>query len=263
MKAYRRSFVALLALGVVVLLGGCSAMAGISPAFAAGDAAALRGGGAVVINGQSSEGVVVSGTGTASADPDMAQVGFGVELQGRNADELVSEAATKMRAAMAAAETFGILADKTRTVQYNLWVETVYNPETGRPTGEVIYHLSHQVQVSTDKIGSIGELLSGIVNAGANAVSGVSFIVEDSDALVMQAREAALADARARAEHIAGQLGLTLGKPVLVTEGGAPGPIPYYEKGLGGAFAEDAASPNVTPGSFSVAVNVQIVYAIR
>jgi uncharacterized protein len=264
MKTYRLPFVAFLVLSVVALLGGCAAPAAVSSGRVSGDAALLRSGsGALWVNGQPGEGVIVGGTGTASAEPDLAQVGFGVELRGPNADALVTEAAAKMDAALAAANAFGVVEDKTRTVNYNLWVESVYDPETGRPTGEIIYHLSHQVQVTTDNIGAVGELLSGLVNAGANAVSGVDFIVEDSDALVRQAREAALADARARAEHIAGQLNITLGNPILVTEGGMSAPMGSYNKGLGGAFADEAASPSVTPGSFSVSVNVQIVYAIR
>lgn len=263
MKKLHWPFVALTVLALAVALSACGAV-GTLPTLASRDAAQLAGGGgSVVVSGQSQEGVVVSGTGIASADPEIAQVTFGVELQGQDPDALVSEAAGKMEAAMAAATSFGIVEGKTQTTNYSLWVETVYNPETGRPTGEVIYHLSHQVQVTTDKIGSVGELLSGVVNAGANAVSGVSFSVQDSAALVEQARAAALTDAKARAEHIASQLGISLGNPVLVTESSGNYPV-YAEKGIGGGgTAMDVAAPTVTAGSFSVSVSVQIVYAIK
>ncbi|MCU0520114.1 MAG: SIMPL domain-containing protein [Anaerolineae bacterium] len=264
MKKLHLPFVALSVLVLAAVLSGCGAAGSLST-LTSGDAARLAGGGnSVVVTGQSQQGVIVSGTGVASADPQIAQVTFGVELQGQDPNALVSEAAQKMEAAMAAATSFGIAEDKTKTTNYSLWIETVYNPENGRPTGEVIYHLSHQVQVTTDKISSVGELLSGVVSAGANAVSGVNFTVEDSAALVEQARAAALADAKARAEHIASQLNISLGKPILVTEGGGDYPV-YVERaalGMGGS-AMDAASPTVTAGSFSVSVNVQIVYEIR
>lgn len=264
MKKLHLPFVALTVLALAVVLSGCGAASSLTT-LTSSDSARLAGGGSsVVVTGQSQQGVIVSGTGVASADPEIAQVTFGVELQGQDPNALVSEAAQKMEAAMAAATAFGIVDGKTQTTNYSLWVETAYNPETGRPTGEIIYHLSHQVQVTTDKIASVGELLSSVVNAGANAVSGVNFSVEDSGSLVEQARAAALADAKARAEHIAGQLGISLGKPILVTESSGDYPI-YAERaavGMGGA-AMDAAAPSVTAGSFSVSVSVQIVYEIK
>jgi len=178
--------------------------------------------------------------GTSSADPDIAKVTFGVELQGQDPQALVSEAAEKMDAAMAAATGLGIVESETQTLNYSLWVETVHDPQTGRPTGEILYHLSHQVQVTTDSIDTVGELLAGIVNAGANAVSGVNFAVRDSATLVEQARE---------------------GAPLLVTESG--GDVPVYDLAVGRGGLAEAASPSVTPGSFSVSVTMQVVYAIR
>jgi uncharacterized protein YggE len=199
-----------------------------------------------------------------SADPEIAQVGFGVEIQGTDPDALVSEAAETMDAAMAAAREFGISEDKTRTLNYNLWVENTHDRETGRPTGEIIYHLAHQVQVTTDNIDGVGELLAAVVNAGANAVSGVTFTVEDSTDLVDQARDIALKDAEARAERIAETLGISVGRPILVTETSGNYPVARdYGMGGGGAVAMEAAAPRIEAGSFSVSVSVQIVYEIR
>ncbi len=263
MKTYRWPFVVLMILSALALLAGCGAPVGRLSALVPDGAVSMRSeSGALMPNGQPSAGVAVFGTGTASAEPDLAQVNFGVELRGSNSDALVSEAAATMEAALAAAEAFGVLEEKTQTVNYNLWVETVYDPETGRPTDEIIYHLSHQVQVTTRNIDSVGELLSSIVNAGANAISGVNFVVEDSDALQRQAREAAVRDAKSRAEQLAGELSIQLGPPTLVTETGSSAHGPY-ERSMGMGFAEDAVSPRVNPGSFSVSVSVQVVFAIR
>ncbi|MBN1248475.1 MAG: SIMPL domain-containing protein [Anaerolineae bacterium] len=262
MQKLRWPFVALTVVALGALLGACSPLSGVT---ASSEARTLAGGAgsSVVVNGQATEGLVVSATGTASADPEVAEVGFGVEIQGADPDALVSEAAASMDAAMAAASEFGILEDKTRTLNYSLWVENVHDPETGRPTGDIIYHLSHQVQVTTGNIDAVGELLAGVVNAGANAVSGVAFTVEDSTALVDQARDAALKDAQARAERIAETMGVSVGRPVLITETSGNYPI-AVDRGIGGAGAVmESAAPRVDAGSFSVSVSVQIVYEIR
>jgi uncharacterized protein YggE len=248
---------------LVAVLGACSSL-GAVPTLASREAAPLAGGGggAVVMNGQYQEGIVVSGTGTATSDPEVAEVTFGVELQGQNPDELVAEATRKMDAALAAANAFGVMEDKTRTLNYGLWVENVYDPETGRPTGDIVYHHSHQIQVTTDKIDTIGELLAGVVNAGANAISGVNFTVQDSTSLVSSARDAALANAKAKAEQMAGQLQVTLGKPIVVTETSGDYPM-TVARGIGGGAMAEQGAPSISAGSFAVSVSVQIVYEIR
>jgi uncharacterized protein YggE len=263
MKKLRWPLLAL-TVSVVLVLGACSALRPPVTSAAPESARALGGGGTTVVNGQVQEGVVVVGSGSASADPEIAKIGFGVEVRGDDPDALVSEAAEKMDAAMAAAGEFSLRADETRTLNYNLWVETVHDPQTGRPTGEVVYHLNHQVQVTTDNLDTVGELLAAVVSAGANSVSGVNFTVEDPAALIEEARGAAVADAQGRAEHLAEQLGIALGKPLLVTETGSNFPV-FADRGIGGGggMAEQAAAPGFTPGSFSVTVNVQIAYEIR
>ena len=251
---------------LVVVLTGCG-FAASPPVSASRERAPAVGRSAAPVSqsaGGFGEGVVVVGSGSVSVDPEIAHVTYGVELQGDDPDALVSEATATMGDAMEAAVAFGILEERTRTVDYNLWVETNRDRETGQPTGDVIYHLRHQVRVTTDQLDTVGELLAALVNSGVNAISGISFSVEDLSALEQQAREKALTDAEARAEHIADQMGLALGKPSLVTEVGGGSPMPVARAyGLGGGAMQEAAAPEIESGSFTVSVNVQVVYTIQ
>jgi uncharacterized protein YggE len=234
--------------------------------LAAEEAAPLLGGGGGGVTasptGQFVEGLVVVGTGTASAEPEVAQITFGVELRGDDPAALVDEAARKIDQAIAAARELGVAEGGVRTTGYNLWVENVYDPEKGTPTNEVVYHLSHHVQVTLRDLGQVGELLAAAVEAGANSISGVSFTVEDPQALVEQARQKALEDGAARAKQMAEELGIALGKPTLVMETSGGYPIPPEGVGGGGGMV-DVVAPAISPGTFSVSVNVQIVYQIR
>jgi hypothetical protein len=143
-------------------------------------------------------------------------------------------------------------------------VETIYNPESGAPTGEVVYHVSHHVQVTLRDLDKVGDLLASVVKVGVNSISGVSFTVEEPEALVEQARRAALADAAAKAKQMADDLSITLGKPTLVmeTSGGYPVTPVTVEWGVGGGGG-GMSVPSITPGSFLVSVSVQVVYEIR
>jgi uncharacterized protein YggE len=236
------------------------------PILAAESPSALGGGGggAVLPSGQSVEGLVVVGTGTANAEPEIAVVILGVELRGDDPAALVDEAAQKIDQAIAAAKELGVAGEDIRTTGYNLWVETIYNPESGVPTGEVVYHASHHIQVTLRDLDQVGDLLAGVVEVGVNSISGVSFTVEEPEALVEQARQQALEDAAAKAKQVAGGLDITLGKPTLVmeTSGGYPMAPVMMEWGIGGGGGGMAA-PSITPGSFSVSVSVQVVYEIR
>ena len=132
------------------------------------------------------------------------------------------------------------------------------------PTDEVIYHAAHHVQVTLRDLDKVGDLLAAVVEAGANSVSGVSFAVEEPDALVEQARQEALENAAAKAAQMADGLDITLGKPASVMEasGGYPMTPVMVEWGVGGGGGGMAA-PSIDPGSFVVSVSVQAVYQIQ
>jgi uncharacterized protein YggE len=248
----------LAALGLA--LGACG-QARALPTLAAEGAALPQGGGGISPTGQFTEGLVVVGTGTARAEPEVAQITFGVELRGDDPAALVDEGARKIDGASAAARELGIADGDVRTTGYNLWVENIHDPETGMPTGEVAYHVSHNVQVILRDLDQVGELLAAAVGAGANSISEVSFNVEDPEALVVQARQQALEDAGARAKQMAEGLGIALGKPILVMESGGWYPMPAA--GIGGGGMAEVAAPSISPGTFSVSVSVQIAYEIR
>ena len=249
---------------VTALLGACGAVRTL-PTQAAADLAPLGGGGGggvSVSSDQTINGLWVVGTGEASSDPEVARITFGVDLRGDDPAVLVDEGTRKIDRAISAITELGVAEEDVKTVGYSLWVETVQDPETGTPTGDVIYHVSHQTRATVRELGTVGDVLAAVVQAGANTISEVSFTVEDPQSLVEQARSDALKDVAARAKLMAEGLGITLGKPVLVTEGGYS--IPFDQGlGRGGGGMAEVAAPSIAPGAFSVSVSVQVVYEIQ
>jgi uncharacterized protein YggE len=249
---------------VALTITACRQVKALSP-LPEEEAAPVRGGGGGggVLVDQPAEGLMVVGTGTASAEPEVAQITFGVELRGDDPAALVDEAAQKIDASIAAAQELHVADRDVRTTGYSLWVENVYDPEKGMPTGEVVYHVSHHVQVTSYDLDQVGELLAAVVEAGANSISGVSFGVENPQALVEQARQKALEDAAARANQMAEGLGITLGKPMLVMETSGGLPMPAEGGYGGGGGMVETVAPSISPGSFSVSISIQVVYEIR
>ncbi len=206
--------------------------------------------------------ITVTGTGTASSEPDVATIVFGVDVTSADPAEAVSSAASLMNSGLLAARDLGVAGEDIKTFSYSLWIENVYDPVSYQPTGERIYHVSQYESVDVRDVSKVGEVLAGVVGAGVNSVSSVSFGVEDQSALLTEARAAALADASQKAAAIAEGLGVRIGGPVSVSEyTGSTGLIDTAQMNYRAGYGESA--PPVTPGSFTVNSSVTVSFEIQ
>ena len=202
--------------------------------------------------------ITAVGTGSASASPDVATAQIGVETQSASPEDATRENEERMKTVVEALTAAGIDMKDIHTAYYNLWAEQRYDPEKGQPTGEYIYHVSNSLSVKIRALSKVGAILSEAVEAGANNISGVSFSIEDTSALEMEAREKAVADAKARAESLAQLSGVELGEVVLVSEViGGPVPI-VMERAMGGG-----GGVSIEPGQLEVSMQVQMSFAIQ
>lgn len=198
--------------------------------------------------------ISVSGEGRVFARPDLALITLGVELSDPDLSTVQQQANQRMDAVFAELESRGIPEDKIETVTYSIWVERDYERPDQPITG---YRVTYLVEVHVQPVDRAGEIIEAAVSAGANTVPGVSFTVADPAALLRQARERAMADARDKAAHLAQLAGVSLGAPVRIAEGSAyPVPVPVERA------AADAASA-LPPGQTVVTVSVAVDYAIE
>ena len=71
-----------------------------------------------------------------------------------------------------------------------------------------------------------------------------------------------MADARATAEQLAQLAGVSLGRPIYVSES-ASAPPPIYPVFQGGAPSPAPAPTPISPGQTEISLSVQVVYAIN
>jgi hypothetical protein len=205
--------------------------------------------------------ITVTGNGTASAEPDMAVVVFAVDISGEDPVEVADEAAQKIDAAIEAAMEMGLSEDDISTSSYSMWTENEYDPVTYVETGEIVYHVSHYLRADIRDLDGVGRFLAGMVESGVNTVSSVSFTLEDRTELAAQARSDAIAKARRKAEQLAGGLGVELGGVTMVNEYTNYYPVNDYSTTTYGGAGEMSA-PSLTPGSFTMGVDVTVTYEI-
>ncbi|GGD18580.1 SIMPL domain-containing protein [Nocardioides daphniae] len=189
--------------------------------------------------------VTVTGIGAASAVPDRAVVRVAVSHRAAGVAEAVAglDPAGRAVSEVVRAHTE---PGQVATTGVQVWP---HHDQQGRPDG---FEASHQTRIVCDDLASASALLSALAERVGDAlrVDAVALEVGDPSEAVARARELAFADARARAEHLAGLGGAALGDLVAIQEGQAG---PGQE---GAQYARAAAQVSLEPGEQEVRVQV-------
>jgi uncharacterized protein YggE len=199
--------------------------------------------------------VTVVGSGEARVAPDVATVQIGVESSAATTQEALTQNNAAAQAVIEQIKQLGV-ADKDIQTS-GLSIGATYAQDGRQITG---YTVSNMVSVTIRDLAKAGDLLDKVVQAGANRVYGVSFGVSDPKAAQAQARAAAMDDARARAEQLAGAAGATLGTVLVITENvGAPPVMPMPAA----AAMDSVGAVPVQAGEQSLGATVQVTYELR
>ena len=207
--------------------------------------------------------ITVSGIGTASGEPDVAFIELGVEMSNADLATAYAEAAETMQQVIAALADYGIDRDDIRTSSVNGYPQDVYNPETGMP-GDRTYRVSNIVRITVRNVADVEPVINEAVNAGANSIYNFNFGILDTETLEEEARLEAVSNARSRAEQLADALGVTVGRPVVISESyGQSNPVLPYERGLGGGGFDMASSMPVASGLLDVTVQILVTFELQ
>jgi len=205
----------------------------------------------------------VSGVGEVYVAPDEAVLTLGVRVESDTAGGAFSAAAAQMQAVQAALSTGGeplVAAERIRTSQLSLQPRYTYTDKVGPKL--IGYEASSILEIRVDDPLNAGAVLDAAVGAGANEVVGVAWKVEDEAAVRQEALDAAVADARANAEQVANQLGVTIVEPARVSiRTQDSGPAPMYLERAGAMDAEAAPMP-VSAGEQIYRAQVDVTFVI-
>jgi uncharacterized protein len=205
--------------------------------------------------------LVVNGTGEASARPDVAVIAAGVVVQAETASAALAGNTRAMNAVLEQLRGSGLPAEDVQTSQFSL--TPVFDnrrpePQTPAPPEIVGYQVSNQVTARVRALDRLGAILDALVTAGANSINGPWFEIADPEQLEGEARDAAVADAVARAKRYAAAAGVTLGEVIAIEDGGAYAP----PRPMMRAEAMSADVP-IAPGQTEVSASVTMTFAIE
>lgn len=199
--------------------------------------------------------VTVTGTGTVESVPDVASFSFGVESRGSTAKEALAANASELRRVIEALRVHGVSSKDIRTEQVSLMPQLDDNGRT-----VVGYAASNSVRAEIDDLGDAGAVVDAAVGAGANQVYGPALSREDQTELYAKALQRAVAEAREKAEALAGASDASVGRVLTIDETGAAGPpVPYYaERATGAALA----TTPIEPGTERIQAQVRVTFAL-
>lgn len=216
--------------------------------------------------------ITVSGYGEALAVPDIATFSFSVVSEKPTVAAAQADATAKANATTDYLKSAGVDEKDMQTSDYS--VSPMYDYVNRScvngycPGGEQVlrgYQVRQTTTVKVRDTEKAGELLGGVGSQGATEVSGLNFTFDDPDQVEDEAREEAIADAKAKADELVSQLGVSIVRVVSFSENGSgiPYKIEAYGRGGGADMAVAQSAPEISVGQNKVTSNVSITYEIR
>ena len=215
------------------------------------------------ISSQQNIGIWVTGVGKVTVVPDIAMLSLGIETQEVTVAEAQQQAAEAMDAVMNVLDSYGVDEKDIQTQHFSIQPVRRWDPDNEQ---EILlgYRVTNTVVVKIRNIDDAGEIIDAAVAVGGDytRVNSVSFTVDEPEAYYEEAREEAMADAKAKAQQLTDLGGVKLGKPTYINEYSVYIPTPIIYRDI--VVSEGAPVPEtpISPGEMEIQLTVQVVYSI-
>ena len=212
--------------------------------------------------------ISVSGSATASSNPDTLVIVLGVESEAKTANESLSQNSNSLNSVISSLTNSGLSEDDIQTSNFSIYPIYDSIKDFNGNWQQVLtgYRVSNILSIQTDKIDSAGDIIDAAVSSGANRVDNVSFQLSDeksqkiSDDLIADA----INDATQKAEKALVPLKQKIVgvKSVVIHDN----VIPYYDSPMRASFdgfAESSMkSAPIMSGDEEITTNVSVVFYI-
>lgn len=203
----------------------------------------------------------VNGQGEASAVPDTAQFTLGVTKQAPTVEEAQKQANEAANTIINGLKEQGIKKENIQTTDYSVTPNYDFTGGSQSITG---YTVSQNIEVEVTPIDKANAAIDVGVQNGANMAGGITFTVNDDKQreLEDQARKQAIDDAKQKAQSIADQAGIKLGRIINVQESmNQPGPVFLERSAVAQDVKIEPENPTtLQPGENTVNLTVTLFY---
>lgn len=228
-----------------------------------------------------------SGHGEVKATPDIAGVYFTISKNAATIKDAQAGVATVEKTALSVLKAKGVADADIKTTDASSYPNYKYlnaicpqpilnvsgsnSVSSGSaiycPPGKQVldgYTASESITVKVRNTDSVGDLMQALGIAGVSNLSGPNFSIDNQDALKAQARKLAIDDAKTKAQALAKDLGVSLGKISSFNDSSNNYPVMYAENSMvSGAVAPKAAPAVIPAGQNTITSDVTITYEIK
>jgi len=208
--------------------------------------------------------ITVNGYGKVTGNNDIAVTTIGYSNTDKDVAKAQADNKKVMDQVFADLKGMGI-AEKDMTTDYSIYPDYNYTQDKGQMLNG--YKVTNSITIKIRDLSKISDVLSLAGKYGATEVSGLSFTIDDPENLKALARDKALADAKAKAVHLAQTLGVQVTAVVSYSEYEGS-PTNYYAvdstmKSLAASAEGGGGAPAaVSAGSKDEIMNVAVTYEI-
>jgi len=202
--------------------------------------------------------ISVNGMGEVYVKPELANISIGVESRAKTAGEASDQNKRDMNQVMSSLKAMGIKDEDIQTTDYSIYPDYRYTENEGEKM--VGYIVRNMVQVKVKDIDKIGDILDAATGAGANAIHGIRFTVEDPNKYKDEARKLAVEEAKSKAQKLANCAGVKLGDVLSIREEWYEAEEYYMYEEMA-AFEGKGGAP-ISPGQLAITAMVQMQYEI-
>lgn len=202
--------------------------------------------------------ISVVGNGEITVAPDVAVLNIGVAQQAETAADAMKQMSADMRGVIERLAALGIAQNDMQTSGLRLDIVQDYTRD-GQPPRVIGYRAHNSVNITVRNLDDLGGLLDAVVSDGANQLSSLQFDLAERGPHLTKAREAAVNDARDKAQTFATAADASLGavQSIQEVQQGVQ-PFPMIEAR---SMAQDGGVP-IAPGEIDISAQVLITYAL-
>ena len=157
----------------------------------------------------------VQGEGKITAVPDQSEMEFQVSEDGTEVEDVSSLVQSKIEKIFKTIKSFDVPDKDIQTIDYTV------GPKTKYVKGESIrigYSVSTRIKVVVRKMDLTGKILKAVIQDGVTTIDGPYFSFSNPSQLKIEALQAAVQDANAKAEAIAKTAEVDLGKVFSISQ---------------------------------------------
>ncbi|KXP13535.1 hypothetical protein AXK57_04965 [Tsukamurella pulmonis] len=202
-----------------------------------------------------------TGSGAATATPDVVIAHVGVEFRAPDVASAFSGAGTAARAVVAAVRAAGVAEGDVATTGVGLQAVETGPWEDRRLEG---YAATESLTLTIRSVTDAAAVLQAAATAAGDAarIQSVSFALSDGAGPAAAAREAAFAHAKAKAEQYAALSGDALGAVLSITDESAPGPRADVHFAAKALTAAAPAGPAMEAGEREITAHVTVEWEL-